>query len=214
MTTRSLLAAALTLTLTLPLTAADWPRFRGPNGTGTAAGTLPTPDAEHLLWKAPIPGKGVVGIEIPNPTRNVVSIREMLESPEWTDFHGKVPLALGREIRGHPRLLATRGCREHRALLDAIRRGLAANEVHTIVGILNGTCNFILTRMLDARASYAAALAEAQSLGYAEADPAMDVNGTDAAQKLTLLTLLAFGTRVRVTNRANGRSVVVRINGS
>lgn len=57
MTTR-LLLAALSLSLSLPLLAADWPRFRGPNGTGTADGTLPTPDADHLLWKVPIPGKG------------------------------------------------------------------------------------------------------------------------------------------------------------
>jgi outer membrane protein assembly factor BamB len=59
MITRLLLASALTLSLALTLTAGDWPRFRGPNGTGTAAGTLPTPDADHLLWKVEIPGKGV-----------------------------------------------------------------------------------------------------------------------------------------------------------
>ena len=57
--TRTLLLSVLSLALPLSLRAADWPRFRGPNGTGTAAGTLPTPDGEHLLWKVEIPGKGV-----------------------------------------------------------------------------------------------------------------------------------------------------------
>jgi outer membrane protein assembly factor BamB len=60
MTTRLLLASVLSLSLPLSFAgAADWPRFRGPNGTGTADGALPTPDADHLLWKVPIPGKGV-----------------------------------------------------------------------------------------------------------------------------------------------------------
>lgn len=77
-------------------------------------------------------------------------------------------------------------------LVDAIRRGLAANEIHTVVGILNGTCNYILTRMLDARVSYAEALREAQQLGYAEADPSLDVNGVDSAHKLAILASLAL----------------------
>ncbi len=58
--------------------------------------------AQRIRIVAPLPGKGVVGIEIPNPTRRPVTIREMLETPEWSDFHGKLPLALGREIAGAP----------------------------------------------------------------------------------------------------------------
>ncbi len=77
-------------------------------------------------------------------------------------------------------------------LLDTIRRGLAANEIHGVVGILNGTCNYILTRMLDERISYADALREAQRLGYAEADPTLDVSGLDSAQKLAILATLAL----------------------
>ena len=67
---------------------------------------------------------------------------------------------------------------------------LTANRIVSIEAILNGTSNFILTRMLDRRETYDAVLAEAQARGYAEADPAMDVDGTDAAQKLSILTQL------------------------
>ena len=71
-----------------------------------------------------------------------------------------------------------------------------ANQIQSIHGILNGTSNFILTQMEDCGKSYADALAEAQKLGFAEANPAMDVNGSDAAQKLAILAHLSFGARV------------------
>jgi homoserine dehydrogenase len=73
---------------------------------------------------------------------------------------------------------------------------LSANEIQSIHAILNGTSNFILTQMEAQGASYADAVREAQRLGYAEADPAMDVDGSDAAQKLAILAHLAFGARV------------------
>lgn len=78
-------------------------------------------------------------------------------------------------------------------IIDALVRGLAANEVRALVGIVNGTCNYILTRMTQAVLPYAHALAEAQAAGFAEADPTSDVSGKDAAQKLALLAGLAFG---------------------
>jgi homoserine dehydrogenase len=78
-------------------------------------------------------------------------------------------------------------------LIEAIRRGLAANRIDAVYGILNGTCNYILTRMIDNGASYAHALGEAQRLGYAEADPTTDVSGLDAAHKLAILASLAMG---------------------
>jgi len=81
-------------------------------------------------------------------------------------------------------------------IISAINTALTANQILSIEAILNGTSNFILTRMLDRRQTYEDVLAEAQALGYAESDPAMDVDGTDAAQKLSLLTQLAYGTRV------------------
>ena len=73
---------------------------------------------------------------------------------------------------------------------------LSANQIESVCGILNGTSNFILSEM-DARGvDYASALADAQTLGYAEADPTMDVDGTDAVQKLAILAHLGFGARV------------------
>jgi homoserine dehydrogenase len=82
-------------------------------------------------------------------------------------------------------------------IVKALKEGLAGNRVQRVYGILNGTCNYILTQMRETGRDFAAVLAEAQSLGYAEADPSFDVDGIDAAHKLTLLASLAFGGRPR-----------------
>jgi len=79
-------------------------------------------------------------------------------------------------------------------IVKALREGLIAYDVSAVRGILNGTCNFILTQMEASGRSFAEVLAEAQRLGYAEADPTLDIGGGDTAHKLTLLTSLAFGT--------------------
>jgi homoserine dehydrogenase len=81
-------------------------------------------------------------------------------------------------------------------IIAAIGRCLTANRLDSIHAILNGTSNFILTRMEEQGSDYAASVAEAQRLGYAEADPTMDVDGSDAAQKLAILAHLGFGARV------------------
>lgn len=81
-------------------------------------------------------------------------------------------------------------------VIKTLREGLAGNAINRIYGILNGTCNYILTRMEQEGLSYADCLADAQRLGYAEADPTFDVEGYDTAQKLALLASLAFGTKV------------------
>lgn len=81
-------------------------------------------------------------------------------------------------------------------IINAVTQALTGNQIQSLEAILNGTSNFILTRMLDDKQSYEDVLKEAQALGYAEADPAMDVDGTDAAQKLVILTRLAFSTSV------------------
>ncbi|HEU0195925.1 MAG TPA: homoserine dehydrogenase [Nevskiaceae bacterium] len=78
-------------------------------------------------------------------------------------------------------------------VIKALREGLAANHIDGIAGIVNGTSNFILTEMSRKGLAFGAALAEAQRLGYAEADPTFDVEGIDAAHKLTLLASIAFG---------------------
>ncbi|WP_431112651.1 homoserine dehydrogenase [Variovorax paradoxus] len=82
-------------------------------------------------------------------------------------------------------------------IVKALREGLTANRIEWVAGIINGTTNFILSKMRDEGLDFAAALAQAQALGYAEADPAFDVEGIDAAHKLTLLASNAFGTQVR-----------------
>ncbi len=82
-------------------------------------------------------------------------------------------------------------------VIKALREGLAANRVRRVYGILNGTCNYILTQMRQSGRPFAEVLAEAQRLGYAEADPSTDVDGIDAAHKLALLAALAFGGRPR-----------------
>lgn len=78
-------------------------------------------------------------------------------------------------------------------IIKAIREGLSGNQIEWVAGIINGTGNFILTEMRDKGRDFADVLAEAQALGYAEADPTFDVEGIDAAHKLTILASIAFG---------------------
>lgn len=81
-------------------------------------------------------------------------------------------------------------------IVKALREGLSANRIERVYGILNGTCNYILSNMRETGKTFDTVLDEAQALGYAEADPAFDVDGVDAAHKLALLTSLAFGSEV------------------
>ena len=81
-------------------------------------------------------------------------------------------------------------------LLRPLRESLAGDRVRRVLGIVNGTTNFILTRMTESGAGFAEALEEAQALGYAEADPTADVEAFDAAAKAAILAALAFHTRV------------------
>ena len=78
-------------------------------------------------------------------------------------------------------------------IIKSVREGLAGNRIEWLAGIINGTSNFILTEMRDKGADFADALKEAQRLGYAEADPTLDVEGIDTAHKLTILAAIAFG---------------------
>ncbi len=81
-------------------------------------------------------------------------------------------------------------------VIKALRESLTGNTVSRVYGIMNGTCNYILTRMWDEGISFEDCLADAQRLGYAEADPTFDIEGNDTAHKLALLTSLAFGTQI------------------
>lgn len=81
-------------------------------------------------------------------------------------------------------------------IIKVMRESLSGNEVTRVYGIMNGTCNYMLTRMEDEGLSFDECLADAQKLGYAEADPAFDIEGDDTAHKLAILTSLAFGTQI------------------
>lgn len=83
-------------------------------------------------------------------------------------------------------------------IIKALREGLIANELDAILGIVNGTSNYILTQMREKRLSFHEALLEAKHHGYAERNPSLDINGDDAAHKLAILTLLGFGRQVRI----------------
>lgn len=81
-------------------------------------------------------------------------------------------------------------------VVKALTEGLAGNDIERVMGVMNGTCNYILTRMESAGLTYEEAFAEADGLGYLEADPNLDVGGIDAGHKLSLLASIAFGTQV------------------
>lgn len=81
-------------------------------------------------------------------------------------------------------------------VIKSLTEGLAGNEIQRVMGVMNGTCNYILTRMQDAGLPYEEVFAEADALGYLEADPNLDVGGIDAGHKLALLSSIAFGTKV------------------
>ncbi|MDB5919974.1 MAG: homoserine dehydrogenase, partial [Massilia sp.] len=77
-------------------------------------------------------------------------------------------------------------------IIKALREGLTANRIESVTGIINGTTNFILSEMRDKGLDFSTALAQAQGLGYAEADPTFDIEGVDAAHKLTIMSAIAF----------------------
>lgn len=81
-------------------------------------------------------------------------------------------------------------------VIKSLLEGLAGNEIQRVMGVMNGTCNYILTRMENAGLTYEEAFAEADGLGYLEADPNLDVGGIDAGHKLAILAAIAFGTQV------------------
>ncbi|MBN2375262.1 MAG: homoserine dehydrogenase [Sedimentisphaerales bacterium] len=87
-------------------------------------------------------------------------------------------------------------------LVSSIRSGLAANQINAMYGIVNGTCNYILSGMSSQGKTYEVALQEAQQAGFAEADPTLDVNGADSAHKLAILGTLAFGKRIEFSDIA------------
>ena len=109
-------------------------------------------------------------------------------------LHGQA-LAEAAEARGHV-IRFEAAVAGGIPVVKALTEGLAGNEVRRVMGVMNGTCNYILTRMQNAGLSYDEVFAEAKALGYLEADPSLDVGGIDAAHKLALLAAIAFGAQV------------------
>ena len=85
-------------------------------------------------------------------------------------------------------------------IIKSMRESLVANRIHSMTGILNGTCNYILTKITNERRPFGHALSEAQEKGYAEADPTLDVDGIDTAHKIAILTALAYGTEINLAD--------------
>ena len=135
------------------------------------------------------------------PARSLVL--EALEHDKHVVTANKALLALhGNEIFDAARRMGTMVAFEAAVgggipIIKALREGLTGNRIEWIAGIINGTSNFILSRMRDTGAAFADALQEAQRLGYAEADPTLDIDGTDAAHKISILAAIAFGVPIR-----------------
>ena len=108
--------------------------------------------------------------------------------------HGQ-PLAEAAEAAGHA-LRFEAAVAGGIPIIKALSEGLAGNQATRVMGVMNGTCNYILTRMESAGLPYESVFAEANDLGYLEADPTLDVGGIDAGHKLALLSSIAFGTQV------------------
>jgi len=133
--------------------------------------------AKHYIERAIASGKGVV-------TANKLLIAKHGPALIEAAIKQRVDLAFEASVGGGIPIIRT------------LREALASDSVSSVHAILNGTCNYILTRMRDAGLGFDEALAEAQKLGYAEADPTLDVDGHDAAQKLTVASMLAFDAKV------------------
>lgn len=137
-------------------------------------------------------GRGAVGEHVRRALRagkHVVTANKALLAAEGPEL-----FALAR--RHEVAIAFEASCAGGIPCVTAIQQGLMANHIRGLYGILNGTCNFILSAMTQKGQPYADALKRAQELGYAEADPTLDVSGADAAQKLAILASLAFGAAV------------------
>ena len=123
--------------------------------------------------------------------KHVVTANKALLASHGAELF-ELAASLGRQIRFEA------SCAGGIPLIGALENGLVANRIIGLKGIVNGTCNYILTCMYQKNESFACALAQAQKAGYAEADPSLDINGMDSAHKLAILAGLAFGTKVKM----------------
>src|SRR5690606_27371580 len=158
--------------------------------TSDASAFFATPDMPIVIEVAG--GKGVIADYVRQALSSgkhvITANKSMLAA------HGAELLSLARKNKVS--LAFEASCAGGIPIVTALNFGLMANRIGALYGILSGTCNFILTELVQTGKSYADALAEAQELGFAEADPTMDVSGQDAAQKLAILASMAFGVSV------------------
>ncbi len=124
-------------------------------------------------------------------------VKKALENGKAVVTANKALLAYHRyelqELAGNTPLMYEASTAGGIPIIGALRNGLSANHIESIQGIMNGTCNYMLTKMINEGAQYDAILKEAQELGYAEADPTFDVGGFDASHKLLILASIAYG---------------------
>jgi len=159
-------------------------------------GGILTSDLNKLLCDDTIK----IGIELIGGTTAAKQIQlEILQAGKDVVTANKALLAeyggeLYKAAHKHNRCIAMEAsCAGGIPIVSAIRTGLAANNIRAIYSILNGTCNYILSQMTSNNKTFAAALSQARSKGYAEADPTLDISGGDSAHKLAILASLAFG---------------------
>ncbi len=137
-----------------------------------------------------VEGTGELVLDLLRAGKSVVSANKQLVARRGADLFAAAS-GSGVQLRFEASVCAAI------PVVKVLRESFVVSNVHRVLGIVNGTTNFILTTM-ESGGSYAAALAEAQRLGYAEADPTDDVSGADAAAKMAILATVAFGTRVRL----------------
>jgi len=175
------------------VSARDRGRTRGEDVSGLrwhddAVGLARDPDVDvvvEVMGGAGEPARGLV-LEALRAGRPVVTANKALVA-----MHGRAlaeAAAAGRTVLAFEAAVAG-GI----PVIKTVREGLAANRIRRVTGILNGTCNYILTQMRERGRDFADVLSDAQRLGYAEADPSFDIDGVDAAHKLAILAALAFG---------------------
>ena len=169
----------------------------GTVGSGVARLLLEQPDRLAARAGRPIVLRRVV-VRDPDRPRAVALPRELLTTDldralNDPAVHVVVELVGGVDWARQAVLRALAAGKDVVTANKALLATLAANQIISLQGILNGTCNYILTQMTEQGQTYEQALAEAQRLGYAEADPTLDVDGTDSAHKLAILAQIAFG---------------------
>jgi homoserine dehydrogenase len=162
--------------------------------TTDAAAVLDAPDVDIVveLIGGLEPARAYITRAI-EARKNVVTANKALLAVSGADLFRR---AAGRRVRIGFEASVCGGI----PIIRAISAGLVGNRISTLVGIVNGTCNFILTKMTEERCTFAAALADAQRRGFAEADPSLDIDGHDAAQKLQILAEIAFGAELDQTS--------------